>query len=685
MNCKRYIVQAGPATLLRPPSLLTLCAFLTSLCSTCVFAAQPPFFRQPDFDSQWIALSPGQMLTLSHNLGGDAADYVVNLTFQPPGSHTSWADATNRGVGGDTWFDGSAHRPEGVAWRSLTDSEVTLIRYAGDTLAPFARLRLWKTTAPDFDSGWRTIAPDDFLRLTHNLGGDADQYVVDLRFQDTAPDAMIGYHNIGEGGDMTQGAAAGAHWRNLNATNIEVYRLPQDTLCDRVRVRIWADVTPSLTTGWEPWNADPSQTFPITLTGSGPWTDYVVIMDGRAPQVSSSPYNRQIGGDHVYANVEQGYYFENMHHGSMNASWLSGESPSTEFRVRLFAYSAPRFDSGWTDLSAGEERTLAHALGGDPSDYWFDLQFRSDQASLGQNAAQLGGDTFSDTGHGGVWFLPSAQSVVLKRLPGDTQTQQLRLRAWVSAPPDFDSGFQPITPGQTLTFSPNFFANSASWVIEVRQRSQNPLIGDHCFWYGGDQYQEAGGQNREQGAALTVIRGTAPNETVEIARFADDQLTDLIRLRIWLVFNESWERFFRAMNRGEVYTINHDLGRNPDHYVVAMMFRTGIGSNATQHQIGWGGDRLIDTGISSVARGGAWGRLTPALISFWRESDDTFAEQIGVKIWSLGRPGAVEVRDHTLGRFTLPATGHWRDDADYNSDGALNVADLIAALNAGYK
>jgi hypothetical protein len=61
------------------------------------------------------------------------------------------------------------------------------------------------------------------------------------------------------------------------------------------------------------------------------------------------------------------------------------------------------------------------------------------------------------------------------------------------------------------------------------------------------------------------------------------------------------------------------------------------------------------------------------------------ADQIFARIWSLGHPGAADVRDHVLERYTLPPTGGWRQTADHTGDAALNVGDIISAINSGYE
>jgi hypothetical protein len=94
--------------------------------------------------------------------------------------------------------------------------------------APFPR--------PAYDSGWVTIS--DVEKLTHNIGGNVDEYVVDMQFKDTNPYGN-GIHNYGSGGIEFDGYYLGAYWRNLTTTSISVLRWGDDLFADQVRIRIW--------------------------------------------------------------------------------------------------------------------------------------------------------------------------------------------------------------------------------------------------------------------------------------------------------------------------------------------------------------------------------------------------------------------------------------------------------------
>jgi len=99
--------------------------------------------------------------------------------------------------------------------------------YGGPGIAAFPR--------PAYDSGWVSVTAGGSVDLTHNLGGEVDNYVVDLTFKHPS----YGVHQFGYGGDVTSGGFYGSWWQNLTASSITIERATNDGECPEVRVRIW--------------------------------------------------------------------------------------------------------------------------------------------------------------------------------------------------------------------------------------------------------------------------------------------------------------------------------------------------------------------------------------------------------------------------------------------------------------
>ena len=93
--------------------------------------------------------------------------------------------------------------------------------------------------APAYDSGWKDINVDQHLYLYHNLGGDADDYLVDLTFNDDNGDHGVNIHGLGAFRRYQEEKGSGAFWRILDEQKIVVKRKKDDDFADQVRVRIW--------------------------------------------------------------------------------------------------------------------------------------------------------------------------------------------------------------------------------------------------------------------------------------------------------------------------------------------------------------------------------------------------------------------------------------------------------------
>ncbi len=98
---------------------------------------------------------------------------------------------------------------------------------SGTDGAPFPR--------PAYDSDWQNIAQGEMKTFIHNIGGDPDDYVVDLTFR--IYDIV---HIYGFGRDVTpSGNVVGCYWDYLTDTSVVVCRGADDYYAEQVRIRIW--------------------------------------------------------------------------------------------------------------------------------------------------------------------------------------------------------------------------------------------------------------------------------------------------------------------------------------------------------------------------------------------------------------------------------------------------------------
>jgi len=137
-------------------------------------------------------------------------------------------DLENDGDGGDADFS-IYDKDDNLIFNVDESGDVS---YGGPNIAAFPR--------PAYDSGWVSISKATTKTLTHNLGGNPDNYVVDMQFQSS----MYGRNQRYYGGYHFRSGVVphqrlGAYWHGLDDTQINVYRERRDTAVSYVRVRIW--------------------------------------------------------------------------------------------------------------------------------------------------------------------------------------------------------------------------------------------------------------------------------------------------------------------------------------------------------------------------------------------------------------------------------------------------------------
>jgi len=95
--------------------------------------------------------------------------------------------------------------------------------------------------APHYDSGWYAMIGSAHT-FNHNLGGNTDDYIVDMQFKDGVADPWdYGVHQTFYGLDYDNNGASikGMYWDNLTSTSIGVTIGANETDINYVRIRIW--------------------------------------------------------------------------------------------------------------------------------------------------------------------------------------------------------------------------------------------------------------------------------------------------------------------------------------------------------------------------------------------------------------------------------------------------------------
>ena len=580
----------------------------------------------PAYDSGWVEVNANSSTAFYHNLGGNTDDYVVDVQFWDITESGGDVGVHNRGLGADF-----AEKVEGVYWQDLTDSSLLLVRTLSDPGAGAVRVRIWVVPDADYDSGWLHLDPGEQTTLTHNLGGDTNDYVVDVQFLSSNPSQGVNQLGLG-GDDWSASRTEGAFWHNLDAMFIRVKRNADDaSAADQVRIRIWRQPDADYDSGWQ----NITDVLNLTHALGGPWNDFVVDLQFNDTNGAWGVNQKGLGGDATsgFSPEEHGVYWTNLTANTVQVRRGADDLAAEQVRLRIWASRRPRYDSGWQSIGQGEGKMLTHSLGGTTYPYVVDVQFKDTDADgisgAGVNQWYYGGDTWYDHGEGqhvnsGLWWHSlNDESIFLYRFGNDHNADEVRVRLWIAPDADYDSGWQNI--GSSLTLNHNLGGDPDDYVVDLQFNDNiaaNPQ-GINQGRYGGDTFFENGTTSMGLGAYWQELN----NSTITVQRLADADLVDAVRVRIWA--NKQFDYAGSWQSLTTVRTVHHDLDTCPDGLVVDLQFQSG-GSEGV-HQRGYGGNSIYFGRLYQY--GAHWQALTSNTIELYRQADDGYVDQTRVRIW----------------------------------------------------
>lgn len=477
-----------------------------------------------DYDSGWVIPSAEETV-LQHNLGGNVDDYWVYLE----GWESMDDDAARRhGYGGDQHYWGDTLIEEGLYWYGLTSSSISVHR--GPDSSDWFRVRIWRMPEPDYDSGWFSISPNSMRTLYHNLGGPWNDFFVDLQFREE--DSSSPHHKWYGRDCYYEGLiliCRGGYWTGLTGSQIRVYRAPNDTSADQMRVRIWASREPKYDSGWQDIQQDEILNIYHNLGGDP--DAYVVNVVGKHPDwgVNHIGY----GGDTVSGT--SGVLHIGVAWQSLTATYLGvyrfpEDESAHQVRARLWIAPFPDYDSGWQDIAQDGILTLQHNLGGSTDDYVVVLDFKSFEKRI--NQFWYGGDNlYSSEGlvlRGAYWYSLDSTYIRVHRGNKDFAADQVRVRIWRNAQADYQSDWRYIAGSYYVDFEHNLGQPPESMVVDLQYRG-TPKI--HHHGYGRDLYKPDGSDLSQIGAYWTRLTSSS----IRVNRGSDDTSILDARVRIWLV------------------------------------------------------------------------------------------------------------------------------------------------------
>jgi len=509
----------------------------------------------PDWDSGWISLTPGAAATtLNHNLGGDPDDYVVDMQYKSAGSGINQRYYGGADFGA-TAFGGTREDDRvGVYWRSLDASTITLFRRAEDDYADQVRVRIWIRPTPTYDSGWVSVNQNQAKTLTHNIGGNPEDYVVDMQYKSTGSGVNQRYFGGADFGaypppGMNENDRVGAYWRSLTNSTITVYRRPEDIYAEQVRIRIWnfwKPPAPDYDSGWVSLGAGASATT-LTHNLGGDADDYFVDMEYRS---SGSGINRRYYGGvdfgaKAFGGTREddrvGAYWRSLTSSTITLFRRAEDDYAPEVRIRIWRMPKPDYDSGWISLTAGgAATTLAHNLGGNFLDYLVYMEYKS--AGSGINQRYFGGADFGahpppgmseNDRVGAYWRSLDSSTITVYRRPEDIYAEQVRIRIWRTAKPDYESGWQVVSQDATRTLYHNLGGCAENYLV-------NMIYYDTTFNYVNQRHLGGAdfGANPPSGYNADDRVGaywrSLTNSSITLYRRPEDGFADYLCIRIWV-------------------------------------------------------------------------------------------------------------------------------------------------------
>jgi hypothetical protein len=284
--------------------------------------------------------------------------------------------------------------------------------------------------AASWSSPWVAIPAGSARVFRHNLGGDPDDYAVEMWFRDT--DDGLGINRRGYGGLEYDGNKFGAHWQELTANTIKVYRQPEDNGADFVRVRVWIPTSSpgDYESGWT--DIDAYETITFTHDLKIPATDLSVGLwfSGTARGIHQYSY----GGLTLDGPAQsQGASWHSLSDTIVRVTRSFGDNDVEQERVAVVHADPPDYDSGWEPIAAGVTRSFTHDLNYAP--HLLLVRAECQVPPMGNfggiHQVAAGGDHHFSLGWQGAYLRNlTGNSVAISRLEDDQFCPEVRVRIW---------------------------------------------------------------------------------------------------------------------------------------------------------------------------------------------------------------------------------------------------------------
>jgi len=236
---------------------------------------------------------------------------------------------------------------------------------------------------------------------------------------------------------------------------------------------------------------------------------------------------RNYGGLELGGNW-YGVYWEHLTASTISVCRMANDNGADRVNIRLWIPDAtPDYDDGWRNIAAGETITFSHNLGITATELSVGMWFSG--TSKGIHHYGYGGLSVDapPTLRGAYWHNLTTNTVQVTRRAGDSDVEQVRVVVIHSDPPDYDSGWQPISPGTVITLNHNLKQLPVSMLM--RADCYSSTVGGPGIheWFSGGDYSTFGDWQGINTQNLTA-------NTIQVARRSNDWACPSVRVRIWV-------------------------------------------------------------------------------------------------------------------------------------------------------
>jgi hypothetical protein len=308
---------------------------------------------------------------------------------------------------------------------------------AAGTAPPGApRVKPQALSATYWTSPWQSIATGNVHVFNHNLGGDPDEYAVEMWFRDT--DDGLGINRRSYGGLEVGDNWIGAHWQRLTASTIDVYRQPEDNAADYVRVRIWIPESDPGDYESDWMDINPGQTITVPHGVGITATDLTVGMWFSGTALGRHHYG--YGGLTLDGppSEHQGAFWHHLTDMTVQVTRLANDMHTQQVRVAVVHADPPDYDSlvdlgGWRSITQAVPMPFTHGLHWNPNLLLVRAECYDSLGLMGIHQMFAGGN---HDGSGAGYFRGlglqnlTANTVTALRLRDDEFCSQVRVRVW---------------------------------------------------------------------------------------------------------------------------------------------------------------------------------------------------------------------------------------------------------------